>query len=160
MKYIKLAKESVGRWISWNESLLRLEIAHPPFWCLYWRICGHRPEICERWQKVVIAANSNPRVRENPVSAIAWGRLHYSNGNCKSGRDAEAIRQLTRRYERFAFAFGKNSHGKTVEKHIMCTRLLKNCSENEKKKVFEIEPQAGRVLGQWRWSSTHSFLLH
>jgi hypothetical protein len=23
------------------------------------------------WQKVVVAANSNPRVRENPVSAIA-----------------------------------------------------------------------------------------
>jgi hypothetical protein len=26
---------------------------------------------CERWQKVVVAANSNPRVRENSVSAIA-----------------------------------------------------------------------------------------
>jgi hypothetical protein len=71
MKYSKLTKESVGRWISCNESLLRLEIAHPPFWCLYWRIYGHRPEICERWQKVVVAANSNPCVRENLVSAIA-----------------------------------------------------------------------------------------
>jgi hypothetical protein len=66
----------------------------------------------------------------------------------QKSRDAEAIRQLTRRYERFAFAFGKKSPGKTGEKHTMSTRLLKYCSE--KKKVLEIEPQAGRVLGQWR----------
>ena len=44
---------------------------------------------------------------------------------CKRSRYAEAIRQLTRKYTRLSFAFGKNSYGKTGKKYVVSARLFK-----------------------------------
>jgi len=57
----------------------------------------------------------------------------------------------------FLLLSGKILMGK-LERNTLCLQGYSNVEVKTEKKVFELEPQSGSVLWQWRWSSTHSFL--
>jgi len=65
---------------------------------------------------------------------------------CKSSRDTEAIRRLTRKYVSFSFAFGEKILMGKLERSILCLQDYSNVEVKTEKKMFDLEPQAGRVL--------------
>jgi hypothetical protein len=77
-----------------------------------------------------------------------------------SAKVVETLKQSAsshRNTQVFLLLSEKKSYGETGKKYFVSARLFKFWSKN-RKKMFDLEPQAGCVLWQWRWNFTHSFL--